>query len=374
MADPTAKKESAFSEVWAEAQASWTKAFQQMTQAAGNLFAGRPSAEAQADLQRAWLDAYQKIMGSLSGFPSSIPLRTSLEMMLGAANAFLKLQRAWLQSMENAPAAEMFRISAQSVESLSRAWHDIFENLGKMQLPEPLRQAFLPFGQISQQVLSSWSEAVVNLAGPSRQLVLPWLEAWQRLMGDASGALSSGEGMEAISQFHDTWTSAYRDTLGKLLGIPIIGPTRVTVEKVMKTTDAYYKYIGACIDFSFRVYQPAAAAFEKVTERAREMLSEGLTPDALRDLYNLTLQVFEESFHQLFKSEGFTRGMHLMLEQMLDFRRAYDDLLEALLRETPVVTRSELDEVYAELHELKKEVRRQREQLDDISGGRKVGG
>jgi hypothetical protein len=353
----TEEKQSDVMNVWSDAQRAWTDAFRQMTEAAQRMFGGEGKPTEIGGLFDVWMKSYRQALDGLVKFPVGGSLGNTLEMFLSAANTFLKLHRSWLQILKDTQDGGFGKMTTEALRDWSEAVKGIFATMAKTPLPEPVRAMLGPAGEFQQTVLRSFSENLRGSVGGYQQFLLPWVEAFDGLFKGATGVMEGTGGPLALQQFHDTWTSAYHDTIGKFFTAPPVGPTRLTMEKAFRAVDAYMKFYGANIDFAFRVYEPGVRAFERISQKASELFKQDVTPDAFRDLYNLALQIYEETFHQLFKSESFVRGLHLVLDATLEFRRRNDEFVEVMLRETPVVTQSEMDEVYAELHRLKRTVR-----------------
>lgn len=357
-------KQSDVTNVWSDAQRAWTDAFRQMAGTAQRMLGGEGQPGEFGGLFDVWMKSYRQAQEGLVKFPVGGSLGNTLEMFLAAANTFLKMHRSWLQILKDVQDGGFGRMKNEMLRDWSEAVKGIFATMAKTPLPEPLRVMLGPAGEFQQTILRNFSENLRGSVGGYQQFFLPWMEAFDDLFKGATGVMEGTGGPPALQQFHDTWTSAYHDTIGKFFAAPPVGPTRLTMEKAFGAVDAYLKFYGANIDFAFRVYEPGVRAFERISQKAGELFSKDVTPDALRDLYNLSLQIYEETFHQLFKSESFVRGLHLVLDATLEFRRRNDEFVEMMLRETPVVTRSEMDEVYAELHRLKRTVRQLEAELN----------
>jgi hypothetical protein len=365
---PEAQKESEGKQsdamnIWSDAQRAWTDAFRQMTGMAQRILGGEGQTGELGGLFDVWMKSYRQALDGLVKFPMGGSLGNTLEMFLSAANTFLKMHRSWLQMLKDAHGGGFGKMTTESLQGWAEAVKGMFETMAQTPLPEPVRAMLGPSGEFQQTLLRNFSQNLRGSMGGYQQFFLPWVEAFEGVFQGATGVMEGTGGTQDLQQFHDTWTSAYHDTIGKFLAAPPVGPSRLTMEKAFRAVDAYMKFYGANIDFAFRVYEPGVRAYERISQKASELFQQEVTPDTFRDLYNLALQTYEETFHQLFKSESFIRGLHLMLDATLEFRRRNDEFVEVMLRETPVVTQSEMDEVYAELHRLKRTVRRLEEEL-----------
>jgi hypothetical protein len=353
-------KQSDVMNMWSDAQHAWTDAFKQMTTMTQQILGGAGEPGEFGGPFDAWMKSYRQALDGLVKFPVGGSLGNTMEMFLSAANTFLNMHRSWLQTLKDTHGGGFGSDKMMTTEALkgwSEAVKTMFATMTNISLPEPVRAMLGPAGEFQQTMLRNFTKNIQGSMGGYQQFFIPWVEAFEGLTKGATGVMGGSGGPQALQQFQDTWTSAYHDTIGKFFNAPLVGPSRLTMEKAMRAVDAYLKFYGANIDFAFRVYEPGVQAFEQISKKAGELFKQDVTPDTFRDLYNLALQIYEETFHQMFKSESFVRGLHLVLDATLEFRRCNDEFVEVMLRETPVVTQSEMDEVYVELHQLKRTVR-----------------
>jgi len=366
----TDEKQSEVVDMWANAQRAWTDAFRQMSGMAVRIFGGQGQSGELGGMLDSWMQTYRQALDQLVKFPMGGSLGNTLDMFLSAANTFLNMHRSWLQLLKETHDGGLGKMNTEALKGWTETVKSMFDTMAQTPLPEPVKAMMGPAGEFQQTFLRNFSQNLRGSMGGYQQFFLPWVEAFDGLFKGATGVMGGSGGPQALQQFHDTWTSAYHDTVGKFFAAPPVGPTRLTMEKAMRAVDAYMKFYGANIDFAFRVYEPGMQAFERISKKASELFQQDVTPDTFRDLYNLALQIYEETFHQLFKSESFVRGLHLVLDATLEFRQRNDEFVEMMLRETPVVTQSQMDEVYAELHRLKRTVRQFEAQMRKQADGK----
>jgi len=90
------------------------------------------------------------------------------------------------------------------------------------------------------------------------------------------------------------------------------------------------------------------------------------TPEAYRrQAYDLFIKELESKFDALLRDEKFASRLGNLLSSFLEVKQRSDRLVEGYQRLFNIPTRTEIDRVYKELHELKRTVRR----LSRESGG-----
>jgi len=344
--------------IWFQAQRTWAESWKNMTEMANPLLGqGLPLPDLNK-IYDGWMKTYGAAMGQMGNVPAADGFRQTYETFLGSANAFMGLHKTWMQMAEGWRKAGAAPLGAEALKAWAENAKGMVQNLLGLPLLGPLRSILGTEGDLPSTLMRMMSEGAGHVSESAIKALLPWFGAMEGF-GKTAGAIQEGQaGPATYKSFNDAWMQAYRDTMGRFLGMPMVGPSRQTVEKMMKAADSFMKFSGATIDFMFRMVEPGQQAFERLSEKMKDLMQKDPSPETFREFYNLVLKVYEMRFYELFKSESFTTGMHLMLNSALEFRRNNDALMEMMLKDTPIVTRTEMDEVLGEIYRLRKAVRR----------------
>jgi class III poly(R)-hydroxyalkanoic acid synthase PhaE subunit len=344
--------------IWFQAQRAWADSWKNMTEMANPLLGQGFTLPDLNKIYDGWMKTYGSAMDQMGKAPVADNLRQTYETFLGSANAFMGLHKTWSQMAESWRKAGAGSLSTDALKAWSENVKGMVQSLLGLPLMGPLRSILGTEGDLPSTLMRMMSEGASHMSDSAIQAVLPWFGAIENFT-KTTGAIQEGQaGPGTYRKFNETWMQTYRDTMGRFLGMPMVGPTRQTVEKMMKAADSFMKFSGATIDFMFRMYEPGQQAFERLSEKMKDLMQKDPSPETFREFYNLVLKVYEMRFYELFKSESFTTGMHFMLNSALEFRRNNDALMETMLKDTPIVTRTEMDEVLGEIYRLKKSVRR----------------
>ena len=341
---------------WMNTQKAWTDAWKGMTDQATKM-SGQAGMANFAPMYETWVKNFSDNSSMLSGSNVSEPLRKTMANFLDAGNAYLKLFRTWMGALEQWHKGLKPAVDAESLKGWISTLHQMFENMMGLPALEPIQKMLGPAGAVPAEFLKMMTGNARAAGDAWFQAVFPWMKAADGMGWSAAGVMDGAGDSATYRTFHDSWMGAYKEAMGKFLNMPSIGPARLSSENLMKTGDAFFKFYGASIDFLFRMYEPAIQSFDKLSEKMRPLFDKEVTPETFKEFYNMFLDVSEERFHETFKSESFTQGMHLMLSAALELRRQSDEMIESMLKNTPVVTRSEADVIHKELYELKKKVR-----------------
>jgi hypothetical protein len=295
---------------------------------------------------------------------------TGMQHVLSSFGAYARLFDAWNRTGSSAGRGD----SADVAATLFDAWREIAEDLGKrwaaafspafgaaagggqdpMAAVEGLFGSFEPLKDFYVQIFTPWRETVEKL--------------WRRF-ADLAGRQPSAETVEG---FHSAWMEAYEETLGRVVRIPSVGPAREKHDLVLRCLDAAARWQGASLEFALEMQIPAREAFEKVASKAASLVGPEAGAEDFQRFYEELSREMEGRIFELFKTERFAAAMKTTLSTSLDFFKLQQDLVEQSLKGTPIVTRTEMDEVEQELVAVRRKVERQEAEIaalrDALSG------
>jgi polyhydroxyalkanoate synthesis regulator phasin len=106
------------------------------------------------------------------------------------------------------------------------------------------------------------------------------------------------------------------------------------------------------------LYEPVEKSFKVMEETLEQLSKEGKKmPQASKEYYQLWIKILEEHFMTIFKSPAYGNILNETLCKLEEFLVAKDGILQDFLRVMPVPTNNEMDELYKEIHTLKKRVK-----------------
>lgn len=83
------------------------------------------------------------------------------------------------------------------------------------------------------------------------------------------------------------------------------------------------------------------------------------------------IDIFDNDFTELFDSKRFGEGYGRLVARELDLTRHWNNIMDVMLQSANLPSRKEIDEVYRELHSLKKRISRMEAQHKRAIGGEK---
>ena len=153
------------------------------------------------------------------------------------------------------------------------------------------------------------------------------------------------------------WTSTYQKEFSQYLNMPQIGLGRFYQEKALQAIDKSNLFQAAVSEFLHVLYLPIEKSFKIIQQKISESTDKGELEDNPRVYYRLWIQILEGCYMELFKQPEFPDVLRKTLEALNEFYTARQDVINDLLRSLSIPTQDDLDELYKEIHILKRRLR-----------------
>jgi polyhydroxyalkanoate synthase subunit PhaE len=283
----------------------------------------------------------------------------SAQVVKDVADRLLTTQQELLRFLELSLRA--WNTIAPKIES-GENWHTALLNFTDMfrqqllQLPQEMQKAFQNSSELWQLYCEQW-----------RGFVQPWAEPLRRAPWHF-GQASTGNG-SALIEFANLYWDAYEGTFGRLLESPSLGHTREMNEDLLKGFDAWLDYRRASFEYQVTLGETWIHAFEEIMRRLVAQTEKGETAPGVRKLLFLWVDVVDHTFTEVFRSEEYIRLQGQLVNAATAYRLREREIADAFLKASHLPSRSELDEGYRRIYELRKEVKELRKAVQEIKAG-----
>lgn len=153
------------------------------------------------------------------------------------------------------------------------------------------------------------------------------------------------------------WTEIYEENFKQFLMIPQLGLSRFYQERLNIFIDKLNLFQASFSEFMLLLYAPVEKSFKVMEENLEQLSKEGKIPQAPKECYQLWIKILEGHFMTLFKSPDYARVLNETLSKLEEFLTAKNEVMQDLLQTVPVPTNKEMDELYKEIHTLKKRIK-----------------
>lgn len=154
-------------------------------------------------------------------------------------------------------------------------------------------------------------------------------------------------------------TATFKEEFQKFLNIPALGITRFYQERMNKTMEAYASFQSSLSDF----FQLLRIPLEEASDAFQEEMSQAVRygRDNVHDhqeLYRRWIEKLEKYYMSLLKSQRYTEALGKTLSSLCEYRKAREQFLLDILKEWPIATTQDVDEISKDLYLLKKRVKK----------------
>ncbi|MBI4713553.1 MAG: hypothetical protein HY762_09705 [Planctomycetes bacterium] len=267
-----------------------------------------------------------------------------------ASDIYIKMFKSWADISGNVKPSRLGGMK-NMFDLLMNSQKDVFSRLFGLPTPDFAGGNIGEWTETARKSLENFSQFYF-------QNCQPFIDNWSNISTEMGEMLKGKADPEKYKNFYATWVKGYESAVGKFLKIPSVGPSRQILDKINKSLDAFIKYCGAISDFNMVLYAPGKETIEEFAKKSAAIAQDGqFTQEKYKQFYDLLINTFEERFYQMFKTPAFGEILKTTLEASLNFRKQHFAVVEELLKSTPIITRSEIDDVYRELYDLKKRIK-----------------
>ena len=327
-----------------------TQKFQQSLQGFGGSGGGMQGFGGFQDLYTSWttsvLNAMQK------GGNADIPLvKELLGKTLTGSNAYMKLYEMWTL---------LFKTIQEKGAS-----PDFFKHMSDpAKYKEILDQIFGFDPTAAFKITDQASKLFETLAGSSQGFTKTWMDASDKTL-KSFPHMMEGHPEEFMKIFH-TLFSAFDSTAGRAFHVPAVGKDREKIELILRSLDDLSVYLARKTEYEHMMYVTGTGAFEKIIATVADKVGKGEEIKRFDEFFDLWIDVSENTYYALFQTEDFSKKQGELLDASLNVRQHFFKLMELYLFDFPIVVRSEMDDLYKTVHDLKRKVRNLEKQIGEV--------
>ncbi len=220
---------------------------------------------------------------------------------------------------------------------------------------ESLRQQSLQFPQEVQKAVQDTGELWRLYNEQWKGLAQPWATSLQQAPWNF-GQASTGNG-SALMELQKLYWDAYERTFGRMLEGPSLGITREMNEDMLKGFDAWLDYRKAGFEYQVSLGQTWIRAFEEFMRRLVTLAEKGETVPSVKTLLLLWIETVDQVFTDVFRSAEYIQIQGRLVNTATAYRLREREIVDAFLKASHLASRSELDEAYRRIYELRKDVK-----------------
>lgn len=185
---------------------------------------------------------------------------------------------------------------------------------------------------------------------------LDLMNAFSRSVSVAfDGEADKGSQKEIQDEISQKSLKTYQEIMGRYLTMPQLGLGREAHQKWMLSLDAYNRLMISVGEFALKFNIPSKEA----TNVLQESMKEKKDIKSPRDLYDILVPILNEKYDDYLKSPEGVQDLMDVINAYLDYEDTLNEVREAWFRSQSLPSKKDMEEVYRNIHHLKKKVRQQ---------------
>ncbi|MDR1686188.1 MAG: hypothetical protein LBR82_07090 [Desulfovibrio sp.] len=253
------------------------------------------------------------------------------------------------------------KLDAKTAGAIYDAWAGRFFTL--------LHNAFVPsvpafmqkFAEIFVSKLESsdkvLSDNYKNLFAADEQLRTAWFN-------------SLDKGPKGYIDFLEVFRKVYDETAGKAAKAPTFGKDMDVWKSRQAVMDSWIKYNIASNRFYAALAEIAGEATKKALNDYVEMCAGDNKIKTFEEFYKYWSKTVSATYDKVLFSDEVSMLAGNMVDEMAKFRAEFDRFFELSFASLPIPKKSDMDDLYATVYELKKEVRALRKEIRNLAGAK----
>jgi len=277
--------------------------------------------------------------------------------ILRASNVFVILSGFWMEVLKDFP--ELYQAKGNEAKSreIFERWVEGYKKVFEQMVGSPISDT-------GQEIMTSWLNVVQMYQGAMGLMWNPWTQAIPQWREQAEKFMKGDWG--ALAEARSLWREVYDETLGRVFRMPAFGLTKEQTERVRRTYDALIQFWSSLPHFYLFFYNTGMEALRKVFDKLQNLKFEEMTPETIREIYQIWWATNETVFFELFKRPDFGKAMNEVLNYGLRLKKRLDDLTAEWCKALSVPSNREFDEVALVLQELRRKVRLQQKAIEEL--------
>lgn len=335
-------------QTWGEAQKTMWQNWANLAQSATNTTPQSPFAFSGND----WMQQWQKMTmqgvnsWSFGGDPMARNMAQQLVMSQEMTMRFLQMMTQTWQAI--APKVEAGEDWRSVINDYSKQW---FQSI--MGGPTGMMSSGKDINELWQFYIQEW-----------QKMGQPWMQSLLTSPTNLGQLFMGGNSeLAALSNFH--W-DAYERTIGQMTEIPGMGMNRELNNKIANGFESWVemqKVLGKYYQHQSKIW---TEAFETFMEKLVKMSEKGEVIDSVQDLMNLWFDTVDDTFTHTYVTEEYLEIQKNLAGASMKNKMQQQEILEVFMGMFDLPTRSELDDAYRSMNDLRKEIRMLKREMKSL--------
>jgi polyhydroxyalkanoate synthase subunit PhaE len=290
-------------------------------------------------------------------------------------NSFADMQK----NMQNGTAQDAYRNMVNVSEGFTRfaemwtpMWKSIQEKTFNMDMykqwanPSMYKDmmdkyfGFMP--ESSREYFQNMSNMMQNGMGQMNQNTIGSYQQMRGMMGNMIP--NSSEMFGNMLNGYNTWQNMLSNATAPMIKMMTPNQHTKTMLEWNNISNRMMVYNIKNAELQYMIYNQGSKVMDQLAENIAAKMQNNEQPADMLAMYQEWLNISDSVFVSLFESEDYSKLMAEVSALQLNLKKDVEGQVEKMMVGIPVATRSEMDEMYKTIYELKKQVRQLEKMLE----------
>ncbi|MDP3088109.1 MAG: poly(R)-hydroxyalkanoic acid synthase subunit PhaE [Methylotenera sp.] len=229
--------------------------------------------------------------------------------------------------------------------------------------PAKIKQLFDKLFSFDLDAMNQLQKQTAQYADTYQQFGKPWVDAAK---SRSSNFTHNDFQPEALVLQMQAAYAMFENTTGKIFSTPAVGKDREKMELMTKCAKAMSNFAANNIEYQKMMHMTGQDAMQAVVKTLAEKLEAGEKFEKFDEFFALWIDTNEKTFNKLFQTKAFSQKRNAMTEAGFEARKLYNEIVENELAGFPIARRSEMDEVYKLVYDLRKQLKSMESQIQEL--------
>lgn len=163
---------------------------------------------------------------------------------------------------------------------------------------------------------------------------------------------------------YNNWYNQMNDTFAPLTRIMPVNAQTQNMEVMRELSNLMNVYNIKNNQLQYMMYTTGVKAMENMAENLFTKMRNGEELNSFMNIYQEWLNVHDKAFVALFETDEYSKLMGEVSAMQLNMKKTINLQMEKAMSNLPLINRTEMDELYKTIHELKKRINVLEKQMD----------
>lgn len=295
----------------------------------------------------AWRDATMK---AFSDGADGEALKDTFGKVFGSTEAMQKLYDLWQQTIQ----------AMQSQSFNADLYKDYIDS-------DKIRQVVDQLFNFDLETMAQMQKQAAQFTESYQQFSKPWTEA----LGENMSILPQmAEGKpESLFKMFQNIAHAFNSRSGQVFNAPKVGKDREKAELMSRFVESLSVYAKCNTEYHHEMYKVGNEAMQEVVQQLAAKVQSGEMAgeetQSFDAFFELWIDVNERTFNKFFQTKEFSQLRNAVTDSGFTTRKHYFALMETQLADLPIALRSEMDDLYKIIYDLRKQVKNLESQIKE---------